>query len=394
MPKFVFIVPPLTGHVNPTLSLGNELINRNHSVAWISFDPGLKEQLPPGGELLPLPIKLTEEEKKRLTEHMKELQKKEVYGIDSLKFLYDEVLIPMNSYMLEGIEEIINKSVPDVIITDHQIFAGAVTALKKNIPYATSVTAPASIKVNPFFPKIHEWEGEQIIAFQKKMGIPGEERLDCSSLLTLVYTSKTFFGNTDLPPNYKFIGPVLTSRPKNIDFNWEKLKTPDNRPNVLVTIGTTFDHSQKQQFFKKVIEALEKENVNVIVVSDPELFEYIPNNFIIQKQIPQIEMIPHMQVVICHGGHNTVCETLSYGIPLVVIPIAYDQSYVSGCVTDNNAGIRLNFNRFKAYQLKDALNSILNEDQYRQNAQNIQKSFIESGGVTQGADYLEALIKK
>ncbi len=394
MAKFVFIVPPLSGHINPTLSLGSELLKRKHDVSWISLDPNLKNYLPEGGELLMIPIRLTEKEKDKLNEHIKELQKRNVYGIDSLKFLYDEVLNPMNTFMFEGIEELLNDFTPDVIITDHQVFAGATAAYKNNIPYATSVTAPASIKANPAFPKIYEWEGEQVVSFQKKMGVPGETRLDCSSRLTLVYTSELFFGVNNLSSNYKFIGPTMTSRPQDIPFNWEKLKAMGDCPKILVSIGTTFDHSQKLQFFKKVTEALENENIGVIVVSDPELFEYIPDNFIIQKQIPQLEVIPHMQAVICHGGHNTVCETLFHGIPLVVIPIAYDQSYVSSCVTDNGAGIRLNFNRFKPSQLKDAIRSVLNENEYKQNARNIQKSFEEAGGVVKGADYLEALIKK
>jgi MGT family glycosyltransferase len=394
MAKFTFIVPPLTGHINPTLSLGNELLKRNHTVSWLSLDENLKDQLPENGQLIVLPIDMDEMAKKKLFEHAQELQKKKVYGIDSLKFLYDEVLTPMNSLMMNGIENALDEFKPDVVISDHQIFAGATASFKKNIPYATSVTAPASIKVNPSFPKIHEWEGEQVIAFQNKFGVSGNDRLDCSKLLTLVYTSKEFFGETDLPSNYKFIGPVLSPRSQKIDFDWIKFeKISQNRSKILVSIGTTFDHTQKKQFFNKVVEAFADENITVIVVSDPDLFENIPDNFIIQKHIPQLEIIQHMQAVVCHGGNNTVCETLSYGIPLIVIPIAYDQSFVSTCVTDSGAGIRLNFNRFKTSHLKEAVYSILNNDLYSKNAKMIQSSFEIAGGISKGADYLQTLVK-
>ncbi|MEF9479316.1 hypothetical protein OWR28_17625 [Chryseobacterium sp. 1B4] len=46
MAKFAFIVPPLTGHVNPTLSIGAALLERGHEVAWISLDPTLEAKLP------------------------------------------------------------------------------------------------------------------------------------------------------------------------------------------------------------------------------------------------------------------------------------------------------------------------------------------------------------
>jgi len=42
------------GHVNPTLALGSELLQRGHQVAWISLDPALESRLPPGGSLLPV----------------------------------------------------------------------------------------------------------------------------------------------------------------------------------------------------------------------------------------------------------------------------------------------------------------------------------------------------
>jgi UDP:flavonoid glycosyltransferase YjiC (YdhE family) len=64
MAKFVFIVPPLTGHVNPTLSIGATLLERGHQVAWISLDQQLKHKLPEGGELLLIQYDQTDEEKR------------------------------------------------------------------------------------------------------------------------------------------------------------------------------------------------------------------------------------------------------------------------------------------------------------------------------------------
>ena len=64
MAKFVFIVPPLTGHVNPTLSIGATLLERGHQVAWISLDQQLQQKLPEGGELLLIQYDQTDEEKR------------------------------------------------------------------------------------------------------------------------------------------------------------------------------------------------------------------------------------------------------------------------------------------------------------------------------------------
>src|SRR5690606_10089593 len=103
MAKFVFVVPPLTGHVNPTLSIGAELLERGHEVAWISLDKNLTDKLPTGGKLLLIQYDQSDEEKKESEQYLDIISKKIVYGIDSIKFLYEDVLIPLNTHCYKGI---------------------------------------------------------------------------------------------------------------------------------------------------------------------------------------------------------------------------------------------------------------------------------------------------
>lgn len=388
MAKFVFVVPPLTGHVNPTLSIGATLLERGHEVAWISLDKNLSTKLPVGGELLLIEYDQTDEEKRESENYLDIISKKVVYGIDSIKFLYEEVLIPLNRHCYNGIVKLLELYQPDMVIGDHQLFAAAVAAKKLGLPYSTTVTAPAAIKIMDELPKVHEWEEKQIIALQKELGVDDNKALDCSDLLTLVLTSKYFFGEMDLPSNFQFTGPVLTERRISCEFDWETFNK-SYKKKILVSIGTTFDHDHKKAFFQKVIDAFKDEGLTVVVVSDPQLFEEWPENFMVYQQVPQLDLLPHLDGVVSHGGHNTVSEALSNGLPLVVIPIAYDQSHVAGRVVRTGAGERLNFNRFKANHLNEAVKTILNNPSYREAAQAVRESFIEAGGTTTAAYLLE-----
>ena len=390
MAKFVFVVPPLTGHINPTLSMGTALLERGHRVAWITLDESLANKLPVGGELLLISYDQNDQQKKDSEKYLDIITKKIVYGIDSIKFLYEEVLIPLNRHSYEGIADLLDQFKPDLVITDHQMFAGAIAASNKNYPYVTSVTAPAAIKVMDELPKVHEWEVNQIVALQKEFGINETGSIACSDLATLVFTSKAFFGEMELPAHFNFIGPVFNRRKTIVPFNWDAFKAID-QPKILVSIGTTFDHEHKKNFFAKVIEAFANENLHVVVVSDPSLFEEWPANFTVQREVPQLDLLPHLDAVVCHGGHNTVCETLMNGLPMVVIPIAYDQSHVAGRVFRVGAGERLNFNRFKASHLKEAVNKVIENSNYKTAAEQIKQSFIEAGGTEAAADLLEAL---
>ncbi|PSK91470.1 glycosyltransferase [Taibaiella chishuiensis] len=393
MAKFAIIVPPLTGHINPTLSLGSELLDRGHEVGWISLDPALQDKLPAGGQLLLIRYDSSDAEKQETEAYLDIITRKSVYGIDSIKFLYEEVLVPLNRYMYAGIREQLLQFAPNVAIADHQMFAGAVAARQLNIPYATSVTAPAAIKVMQELPKVHEWEQQQIVALQKELGWPGEQSLDCSDALTLVFTSQLFFGEMALPDPFRFVGPVIANRKVAATFDWQAFQQMP-QPRILVSIGTTFDHEHKRQFFAKVAEAFGDTELSVVVVSDPELFDTVPSNFMIQQRVPQLELLPQLQAVVCHGGHNTVCESLSHGLPMVVIPIAYDQSHVAGRVVRVGAGLRLNFNRFKAHHLKDAVLQVLAEDHFRNAANLIRTSFEATGGVKTAAAHLETLFTR
>lgn len=393
MARFVFIVPPLTGHVNPTLAVGTALLEAGHEVAWMSLDESLEARLPKDGKLLLITYSDDDHDKRESEQYLNVITKKVVYGVDSIKFLYEEVLIPLNRHCYQGISGLLGEYQPDLVITDHELFAGAIAALKRGIPYVTSVTAPAAIQIMDELPKVYEWEQNQIIALQRELGLRAEKSVASSDLLNLVFTSKEFFGEVHLPEYYRFVGPVIYKRQTKTTFELEKIAQAAGAARILVSIGTTFNHEHKKSFFEKVISAFGGGPYTVVVVCDPLLFEEWPDNFMVQLNIPQLEVLPYMDAVVCHGGHNTVCESLSNGIPLVVIPIAYDQSHVAARVVKTGAGLRLNFNRFKAVHLQAALDEVLYNPGFKTAAMLLRDSFTAAGGTVAAAGLLVNLTK-
>ncbi|MDV9201520.1 glycosyltransferase, partial [Streptomyces sp. Wh19] len=45
MSRFLFVVPPLVGHINPTVGVAAELVASGHAVAWVCPDPALVGRL-------------------------------------------------------------------------------------------------------------------------------------------------------------------------------------------------------------------------------------------------------------------------------------------------------------------------------------------------------------
>jgi len=396
MGKFLFIVPPLTGHINPTLSVGAELLKRGHSAAWAchealqsGFETLLGEKLPEGADFLPIPDRMEAREYEQMVTKAKSIK-----GLRSLKFLYEDVFIPMAKSTKPGIDKVVDTYQPDVIINDQQAFAGAVTAFQKNIPYASFCTTSAGV-LDPLdgFNKITQWEIDQILNLQKGFGIDINEKLNTSTQLTIVFSTKKFVGETyDFPGYYKFVGPSISKRRDNTEFPWDRFHNK-NQTKILVSLGTV-NQEIGQPFFKKILQAFEGKELLVIVVAPEDFFEYIPENFIVQQRIPQLDVLPHIQAVVSHAGHNTVCESLANGLPLVVAPIKDDQSRVASQVVAAGVGIRLRFLRFKPEEMINAVMSLINNPLYKENALKIKNSFLEAGGAPKAAEYLEALLVK
>jgi UDP:flavonoid glycosyltransferase YjiC (YdhE family) len=99
-----------------------------------------------------------------------------------------------------------------------------------------------------------------------------------------------------------------------------------------------------------------------------------------------------MSAVLCHGGQNTVCEALSYGLPLVVTPIRDDQPIIAQQVADAGAGVGLRIDRLGATELRDAVRAVLDDPSYRVAAGVVRDSFAAAGGARSAAGQLEKLV--
>jgi MGT family glycosyltransferase len=379
MSRFIFIVPPLNGHLNPTLSVGTELLNRGHKAAWVCNKNFIGEMIPPQGEFIFIDANQDEIEKVAREEGAKK--------VNSTEFMFEQIWIPYSRITVEGISKAIDVFKPDLVIHDNYVFSGAICSYKKNIPYATSITAPPELADKHVMPGISKTIDKYIIDLQKEFGINENRKITDSEKLCLVFSSEEFIGISDFPNYYKFVGPVIDNRKFQPFFDWDKLNK-SKMPKVLVSLGT-IDLGNRKAFFSKIAESFAGENLTVVVIANPDTLDKWPDNFIVQHQIPQLDLLPLMNAVICHGGHNTVCEALSFSIPVIIAPMAFDQYKVASLVVNSGCGMAIKFKRFTPDELRNNLKEIMTEEKYKNAAKRISDSFKNAGGVKYAADFLE-----
>nr|WP_294872045.1 nucleotide disphospho-sugar-binding domain-containing protein [uncultured Pedobacter sp.] len=391
MSKFLFVVPPFFGHISPTLSIGASLIAKGHEVKWLGVIPLSDAHIPEGGEYI-----YPQED---LVEHQEELQKilkrqddgPACSGPEVMKLALEETYVPIARIMMKGLGKYVDAWKPDVIINDCITFAGALCAYIKGIPCVTTTPVPPDVMGDTAnsAPKIFEWQENLIKGLQREFGVYGEEIVIHSHKMNIVFTSEEFAGAQDSMPHMKFVGPVK-GRPNHADFDWERLEKATT-PKVFVSLGTLLVDIRKE-FFGKLIEAFANAPVTIVAATNPDIFEQWPDNFIVNGFVPQAELMPKMDVVICHGGFNTVNDTFINGLPMLITPIAYDHFHTAKLIENAGCGIKIRYKRLRIEDMKKAVFELLENPIYRNASLRIKETFIAAGGNDKAVQLLEEFV--
>ncbi|MGH9059551.1 MAG: glycosyltransferase, partial [Acidimicrobiales bacterium] len=378
--RFLLVVPPLAGHVAPLRGVAAALVARGHTVAWCGPEPelsaltGVAEALlvvsaasgMPGIPAVPVPV-LPVFPAGDSAPFAVERRPAGLRGFAALKHLWEEYLVPLADGMVPGVTAAVAEFGPDVVVADQQAFAGALVAARAGVPWATSASTSAELG-DPLavLPRIAGWaEGLQAGLRKRHHVDVGDLRF--SPRLVLAFTTRALAG----PPAVKagtavrYVGPVPAVAPAP-SFPWSRL---DGRPLVVVTLGTA-NAPAGRRFLRESAEALSAlPSVQGLVVDPSGAIDI--EGILALERIPQAAVLRKAAAVVCHGGHNTVCETLAAGLPLVVAPIRDDQSILADQVVTAGAGLRLRFDRAGAADIVAAVTAVLGRPRSRSAARGI-----------------------
>ncbi len=388
MSRFLFVVPPLVGHLNPTIAVARELSRRGHEVAWAGHADICGPRLPPGSTLFSLGDASRNEFFRPALE-----RSQRVRGLESLQFLWESLLVPLARATRPRITEIIATYAPDVLVVDQQALGGALAARASGLPWATFATTSAGV-TDPLaaLPKVKSWVDAQLAELEREAGLtraaaPGAA--DLSPRCAIIFSTDALVGPLEqFPPHFHFVGPSISDRPDATPFPFEQLAPAQRR--VLISLGTV-SPDRAGDFYATCVSALAGGPWQAIVVAPDGRIPNPPANFIVRARVPQLALLPHCHAVICHAGHNTTVEALAHGLPLVVAPIRDDQPVIAEQVVRAQCGVRVKFGRLTPAALREALVRVLDEPSFAQAAARVRASFEAAGGATTAAKHLEGL---
>ena len=377
MPNIAFFSIYAYGHINPTLPVVKELINRGNKVWYYSFKEFKKKIESTGAIFI------------ECDKYLPPLNDKDTKKIGKdFTLLIDMSIDTTINMEKDNISKQLQELHIDCIVSDSICTWGKLFAQKLNISYVCSTTTFAfnqhTVKLmkQSFSEMFYMFKG-----MPKMIKKPQEIFSNNNNTNTIVYTSKEFQPMADtFSDKYAFIG---TSIFKPI----EHLKKNDKKV-VYISLGTVLNDNL--DFYKKCILAFKNSNLKVIISvgknTDISKLGDIPDDFIVKNSVNQVAVLEIADCFISHSGMNSVNESLYYGVPMILYPQHSEELAVTNRVIELGAGIRLK--RQSTNSIYDTVMEVLNNTSYKNNAQKISQGLKSSGGAKSGADFIESIINR
>ncbi len=416
MTHFGIISPPVSGHIHPFAALGRELLARGHRVTYFQM-ADLEEKIQSEGIDFRA-IGQRDHPRGSLPQSLGQLG--QLKGLAALRFTIRAVA--RTSVMVcRDAPTAIRESGADALLVDQMEPAGGAVAEHLGLPFITICNALAinrdPVAPPPFTP--WSYRDTRWARFRNHVGYAISDRLTApiakavaeyraqwklpehrspdesfSRLAQICQMPREFdFPRAALPEHFHYVGPLRGTLPKPIAFPWDLL---DGRPLVYASLGTL--QNSREPLFRCFAEACRGLDVQLVMSHGGGLNQQeaasLPGNPLVVGYAPQFELLARGALTITHAGLNTVLDSLANGVPVVAVPITYEQPAIARRVEWTKSGRSITLGGLNAHRLRSLVRDVLDHAHYRDAARRMADSIQSAGGVAQAANIVEAALGK
>jgi zeaxanthin glucosyltransferase len=412
--KIGFIGLPVSGHLNPMIALARKLQTRGHEVSFIGV---LDAEAPVRAAKLDF-LSYCEREYPIGSDLYAPVAK--LHGLDVVKCACREVLPPFIKATIDNLPAKLMGSGFDLLVIDTIHFFIELVPMSLGIPYVhiSNVLAADFSGVTPV--SFFDWPLETNPAAQEKnlqalqelagtmfpsvlaVAVPQAEKLGLkinwhepratlSKLAVIAQCPQAFdFPGIPRPPHFHYSGPFFEEGAREpIPFPWEKLT---GKPLVYASMGTLVG---SLQVYKTILESVSKVTGIEVVLSVGKSINIddlgpMPSNVIVVNRAPQLELLKQAELCITHAGLNTALEALAHGVPMVAIPVGFDQPGVAARIAHHGVGEFVSIDeKLTADRLEFLIRKVLGESRYLQRALHFKDIIARSNGLEVAASIVE-----
>lgn len=406
MTHYAVLAPPLRGHYGPLSNLAAELLGRGHRVTFVHHRDAAALVEAEGADFEAIGAHLPGVDS--WTHPMAR-----IHGVFGLGTTLRGMIAFTDMFCREG-PALLRRIGAEAIIADQLEPAGGLLAEHLGLPFA-SVAITLPINREPGIPPPYvPWAflpgergrrrnrggwmvadlllrsvGRGIARNCRRLGLPERVRMeDCLSdrLQVAQLVPGLDYPRQELPASFHFTGPFR--RDGSAAFN---LPGGDERPLVYCTLGTL--QGSRVRLFRKIAAACEALGLRLLITKGGagplNAAHALPGNPLVYDWVPQEAAIALADMVVCHAGMNSVLDTVAASLPMVVMPLAFEQPGIAARVAHAKAGKVLG-PRGSARALAATIAEVRSVPSYRTRAKALAAEIRAAGGVGRAAGLIEA----
>ncbi|MFG1359433.1 glycosyltransferase [Xanthobacter pseudotagetidis] len=414
MTHFAVVAPPLPGHFNPLLVLARELGRRGHRVTFLHMADAARLVDGKGAGFHAVGAR--------------------DYPPGALKAYVDRLAKPTGLFGLLGTlhataaqTDMLCRDLPGALreigaqamIADQTEAAGGLVARALGIPFISTATAlPLNREPTvppPFVPWPYDLSekglvmnkgGYQVTDLLMRpmrkvlmrhgaaFGLDPFAGQGFSPLLTVSQVPQALdFPRRELPATFHYGSPWRDGA-SPVPVEPLDLGPDDGRPLVFCSLGTL--QGARADIFLKVAEGARDLGVRLLIAHGgllaPHEVKRLEALGEVRAFVPQGEVLGRCKAAVLHCGMNTVLDAMAAGVPLVAVPIAFEQPATASRLAYHGVAKVVPAGKLSRRRLRDALGAVLGDPAFGAAARRVAAAMVQGGGVSAAADLIEGAV--
>jgi zeaxanthin glucosyltransferase len=350
--RVLLITIPSLGHARSVAAVARGLVAAGHEVLWAANETVAH---------VAGPVRVCQVTPPGVSEDTLDVPAAPAPVVD--RWLLEEWFVPLAEHSLGPTVEFAREFRPDVLLVDSAALWGPLVGDLAGVPWASFCPglflgsweraalgdrSPAeavnwarasAVPQDEVF-----WVQERRInRLRREWALPAAQNLNrLSPSLVLSFTTRDFdHGGFGLPPQVVHVGPVFASRDDVEPYpGGEVALPPGGRPLIYVTLGNVF--AGRHDMREAILSDLTRLDVAVLAAPGRPARarkSAEPAGEFPAAPVAQRKVLEGTSVVVCHGGFNTVMESLCHGVPVVAVPIAADHWVIAAAIERFGLGV-------------------------------------------------------
>ncbi len=326
-----------------------------------------------------------------------------------------QALIDGSKYVDGRLREIIDEVQPDVLVEDNVVCFSALPSSGR--PWVRIVSCnPAELKDPAVAPlssgypvadrsawpafldeveRTHRPMWDDFDAFVRDRGAPG---------LTWTALGPEFIHESPFLNLYSYPAEADYARERPLGPTWHRLDStvratgdtwelPDHLRDgdgALIYLSLGSLGSADVALMQRLVDVMGTTRHRVIVSKGPLADQIrLHDNMTGEGFLPQPAVLPLVDLVITHGGNNTVTEAFHHGKPMIVLPLFWDQVDNAQRVDETGFGVRLSTYGFRDDELTSAVDRLVGDSSLHARMAAMSSRIRATSGTVRAADLVE-----